>query len=348
MTRALAILCVRNEGAFLLDWLAHHRAVGFTDFLVYSNDCDDGTDLMLDRLQAMGILTHIRNDSHGNKGPQWSALQLADKHPLAAKADWVLVLDIDEYVNIHLGGHRLSDLWAALPDATAIPLTWRMFGNAGVVSYEDRPVTATFTQAAPSVLHWPWRAQMFKTLFRNDGSYRRLGVHRPRNPDPDRLSLQRWIDGSGHALPAVFHRDRVFSPLGKDSHLLVQLNHYALGSMESYLLKCDRGRANREAAPFDMGYWVDRNFCDVEDRTVLAVDVASQRDVLAQDAILSSLHRSAVNWRHRRFRSLMQDEAWRAFFGRLLMTPPTRALSEVEARRIWQPQGDPAGANGHL
>ena len=48
--RALAILCVKNEGAFLLEWLAHHRASGFTDVLVFSNDCSDGTDLMLDRL----------------------------------------------------------------------------------------------------------------------------------------------------------------------------------------------------------------------------------------------------------------------------------------------------------
>ncbi len=345
MIRALAVLCVRNEGAFLLDWLAHHRAVGFTDFLVFSNDCDDGTDVMLDRLQARGVLTHVRNDRHGDKGPQWSALQLADKHPLLAKADWVLVLDIDEYVNIHVGAHRLGDLWAALPDATAIPLTWRMFGNAGVDAYEDRPVTSVFTRAAPSVLYWPWRAQMFKTLFRNDGSYCRLGVHRPRDPDPDRLAAQRWFDGSGCGLPALFHRARVFSPLGHDSHRLVQLNHYALGSMEGYLLKCDRGRANREGAPFDMGYWVDRNFSDVEDRTILAVDAASERAGFAADAALSSLHQTAVGWRHSRIRALMQDEAWRALFGRLLMTPPTRVLSKVEAYRIWQPQGDPADAN---
>jgi Glycosyl transferase family 2 len=344
MTRALAVLCVRNEGAFLLDWLAHHRAVGFTDFLVFSNDCDDGTDLMLDRLQAMGLLTHVRNDKHGDRGPQWSALRLADKHPALTVADWVLVLDIDEYVNIHAGGHRLSDLWAAVPDATAIPLTWRMFGNAGVVAYEDRPVTAVFSKAAPSVLYWPWRAQLFKTLFRNDGSYARLGVHRPRNPDPDRLAAQRWFDGSGHELPSIFHRERVFSPLGQNSHQLVQLNHYALGSMEGYLLKCDRGRANREGAPFDMGYWVDRNFCEVDDRSVLALDTGSERSGLAADPTLSALHQTAVAWRHRRFRALMQDDAWRALFGRLLMTPATRALSEVEARKVWQPQGDPAGA----
>ncbi len=52
--RAVAVLTVRNEGSFLIEWLAHHRACGFSDFLVFSNDCTDGTDLMLDRLAALG------------------------------------------------------------------------------------------------------------------------------------------------------------------------------------------------------------------------------------------------------------------------------------------------------
>ncbi len=344
MTRALAVTTLRNEAAFLLDWLAHHLATGFTDVLVFSNDCNDGTDAMLDRLQAMGVLTHIRNDSHGDKGPQWAALQKAERHPLVRAADWVLVLDIDEYVNVKLGGQTLVDLWTALPEATAIPLTWRMFGNAGVVGYRESPVTTQFTWAAPSVLNWPWRAQHFKTLFRNDGTYGKLGVHRPRNPDPDLLASQHWISGSGVPMDPSFLRDRVFSPLGQDHHRLVQLNHYALGAMESYLLKCDRGRANREAAPFDMGYWVERNFSHTEDRSLidgpLAQTVAATRAHFAADPILSDLHAKAVAWRHRRFKTLMQDEAWRALFGRLMLTPPSRVMTAVEAQQIWQPKSD--------
>jgi hypothetical protein len=344
MTRALAVTTLRNEAAFLLDWLAHHMATGFTDFLVFSNDCDDGTDAMLDRLQAMGVLTHVRNDSHDDKGPQWTALQKADRHPLVAAADWILVLDIDEYVTVKVGDQTLADLWGALPSATAIPLTWRMFGNAGVVDYQDRPVSAQFTRAAPSVLYWPWRAQHFKTLFRNDGTYRKLGVHRPRNPDPDRLAAQHWVSGSGIPMDPAYHRDRVFSPLGRDHHRLVQLNHYALGAMQSYLLKCDRGRANREATPFDMGYWVERNFGEVEDRSLvdgpLVPKVAAGRARFAADPILSKLHDRAVAWRHRRVQTLMRDESWRGLFGRLLLTPPSRYLSEVEARQIWQPKSD--------
>ncbi len=334
--RFLAILTVRNEAGFLLEWLAHHRACGFTDFLVFSNDCTDGTDAMLDRLQAMGQLTHLRNDGPHSEGPQWAALKAADKHPLMAAADWVLFFDIDEFVNIHTGDHSLPALLAALPDATAIPLTWRLFGNAGVIGYDDQPVTETFTQAAPAVLHWPWRAAMFKTLFRNDGSYKKLGVHRPRSPQ--NIDAQRWFDGSGRELPPEFHRARIFSPFGRDNYGLVQLNHYALGAMESYLVKCDRGRANREASSFDMGYWVERNFCDVEDRSISALAPRSAPVLAAfmADPILLNLHQKAVQWRKQRFADLMQDDAWRSLFGRLMLSRPARCLTEAEARMIWR------------
>ena len=48
--RFTAVLTVRNEAAFLIEWVAHHLGIGFTDLVVLSNDCDDGTDAMLDRL----------------------------------------------------------------------------------------------------------------------------------------------------------------------------------------------------------------------------------------------------------------------------------------------------------
>ncbi len=332
--RATLLLGVKNEGAFLLEWLAHHRACGFTDVLVYSNDCGDGTDAMLDRLQAMGWLTHIRNDGPHEEGPQWAMLKAADTHPAVRRADWLLFCDIDEFVNIHTGDRTLPALLEALPKATAIPLTWRMFGNAGVIEDTDQPVTETFTHAAPAVIGWPWRAQLFKTLFRNDGSYRKLGVHRPRSPDPDRMAAQRWFDGSGRALPASFHTGRIFSDYSRDNYGLVQLNHYALGSMQGYLVKADRGRANRDSSSFDMGYWVERNFSEVEDRSILLLNSRALREELHADAILGALHSAAVAWRRTRFTTLMQEEPWRALFGRLLMAPPSRSLGAKAAQQI--------------
>jgi hypothetical protein len=327
--KTLAILGVRNEGAFLLEWLAHHRAVGFTDFLVFSNDCTDGTDAMLDRLAAMGWLSHVRNDGPHAEGPQWALLKAADRHPARLAADWVLFCDIDEFVNIHVGDHSLTALLAALPEADAITLTWRMFGNAGVIGYVDQPVTETFTLAAPETLVWPWRAQLFKTLFRNTGMWRKLGVHRPRSPAPD--ASPRWFDGSGRALPEMAQGGRIFSDFTRPNYGLVQLNHYALGAMESYVVKCDRGRANREASGLDMGYWVERNLCAVEDRSLLALDSRALRAELQADPVLGPLHRAAVRWRKDRFAALMAEEPWRALYGRLLMTPPSLVLDKERA-----------------
>ncbi|MBC7476564.1 MAG: glycosyltransferase family 2 protein [Pseudorhodobacter sp.] len=326
--RALLILTVKNEGSFLLEWLAHHQACGFDHVLAFSNDCADGTDLMLDRLAVLGHVTHVRNTGPHDKGPQWAALKAADTHPLVTAADWLLCADVDEFVNIHVGDHTLPALMDALPQADAIALTWRLFGNAGIVGFQDQPVTQSFTHCAPQTLIWPWRAQMFKTLFRNTGAFRKLGVHRPRaDPKAD----PQWFDGSGRSMP---DSKRLFSDGRRDNYRLVQLNHYPLGSMESYLVKCDRGRANRDASAFDMGYWIERNLCEAEDRSIAQLDSTPQRAALLADPVLGPLHAQANAWRKARFAALMQDEPWRALFGRLLMTRPSRTLTAAEAALI--------------
>jgi len=332
--RITAVLCVRNEAAFLLDWMAHHLACGIKHVVALSNDCDDGTDAMLDRLAEMGHVTHIRNDGpYDNGGIQFTGLKLADKAGEVRRADWLLPIDIDEFVNVHAGDRTLPALIAALPEATAITLTWRLFGNAGVVRFTDTPVPQQFTRAAPEIMHWPWRAFMFKTLHRNDGTYRKLGVHRPRNPVEDRLPDARWFDAEGRALDKQFRTRRIFSPFGQPLYGLAQLNHYPLGAMESYVLKADRGRAVHSDHALGMDYWVERNWCEVEDTSILALPGVSElRQDFGADPVLGPLHQQAVEWRHARFDALLAEEPNRALFARLLMAPPARPLPLDAAR----------------
>jgi Glycosyl transferase family 2 len=331
-----AVLCVKNEGAFLLEWLAHHRAIGITDFLVFSNDCVDGTDMMLNRLDAMGWLTHVPNPGPYDEGPQWAALKAADRHPLVRQADWLITFDVDEFINIHIGQRTLSDLMAAVPQAGVIALSWRLFGNAGVVAYEDRPVTETFLHAAPRRLHWPWRAVMLKTLFRNDGSYRKLGVHRPRSPDPARKDNSLWVDGSGNALPQALQTKGMFLDPRQDRYGLAQVNHYALGAVESFVLKAERGNSFANGEPLNLDYWTDRNFSDEPDHSILEIDSRALRAELRSDPVLGPLHGRAVAWRQAQFRNLMREERWRTLYGRLLMAGPSRALSREQAATIWK------------
>lgn len=330
----LAILCLRNEAAFLLEWIAHHQAVGFDDFLVFSNDCVDGSDKILDRLQEMGILTHVRNDGpYDQGGIQFTALKAAAKMPQVKKAEWILPMDIDEFVNIHTGDHRLPSLLSALPDATAITLTWRLFGSSGHARFEDEPMTDRFTKCAPAVMYWPWRASMFKTLYRNDGTYRKPGVHRPRDPDHDRVKVSKWYDGNGDLLPEQFQTRRLFSNFGRDNYGLVQLNHYALGALESYVLKADRGRAVHSDDTLGMDYWVERNFNAEEDTSIQSLKPARDAalEALKNDPLLGQLHQQAVAWRKSRFDTLMQLEPYRSLYGKLLMTPSSSPLPQRAA-----------------
>ncbi|MFL4470895.1 glycosyltransferase family 2 protein [Tateyamaria armeniaca] len=331
----VVITTMRNEAAFLLEWLAHHRAVGVDHFVVFSNDCDDGTDAMLDHLAARGWLTHLRNDGPYDKaGIQFTALKQASKLDVVRAADWILTMDVDEFVNIHTGDGTFSALHAALPDATAITLTWRLFGNNGQVHYQDQPVTEIFDHAAPDILHWPWRASMFKTLYANDGTYAKPGVHRPRSLDAARLDKAVWFDGHGRRLDDRFKTKRVFSNFGQPNYGLAQLNHYPLGAMESYVVKADRGRVNRTDTTLGADYWVERNFNTVEDTSIRRYDAARDAILndLRADATLSNLHDRAVAWRRARFETLMLQEPFRALFGRLLMTPPAQPVSPQAAQ----------------
>lgn len=333
--RHLAILCVRNEAAFLLEWLAHHRAVGFDDFLVFSNDCDDGTDTILDHLAEMSLLTHVRNEGpYEAGGIQFTALKAAAKMPQVKQAKWILPLDIDEFVNVHAGDHTLAALHDAVPEADAITLTWRLFGTSGQVHFEDGAILDTFTRCAPAVLHWPWRAAMFKTLYRNDGTYAKPGVHRPRAPDPDRVRQFHWVDGNGAALGQPFRTKRIFSDYGKDNYGLVQLNHYPLGALESYVLKADRGRAVHSDDILGLDYFVERNFntdTDTSIQSIVPRRAAEHASLLADDT-LKTLHDAAVHWRKSRFDALMKLDPYRALFGRLLMTPPSQPIPAKAAR----------------
>ena len=342
-----AILTVRNEGAFLVDWLAHHMACGVTRFVVASNDCADGTDAMLDRLaKVTDRVAHLPNPGPWKRGVQFAALDLAERHPFVTGADWILPLDIDEFVNVHSGDRTIPALIAACPGATAIALTWRLFGNAGVVAYDDRPVPDIFTRAAQAALPWPWRAHLFKTLYRNDGTYGRPGVHRPRAPDPARIGRAVWMDGSGHPLAPRYARTGMFTPPGSDCHGLVQLNHYPLGAVESFILKADRGRAVHGEDRLGMDYWVERNWCDTIDTSIAAL--APARDAiktgLLADPELQRLHGAATDWRRTRFADLMAaSETTRALYARCLMAGPSQALARdplATLHRFTQPSRD--------
>ena len=321
--RVLIITAMRNEAPFILEWIAYHRHIGVTDFLIYSNDCDDGTDLMLDRLAALGLVTHERNHSGGKKPVQWRALTKAARHPVTAAADWIYVADVDEFLNIHAGDGRIADLLAACPTADGFAIPWRMFGNNGVDGFVDAPVRHQFTKAAPDALVWPWKAVQFKSLYRNSRRYDKLGVHQPGFGDGD--TGGGWVDGNGAPCPMGFGTAHLTTA---PRYGLAQINHYALGAMDSFLVKQERGKPNHVSESFDLSYWVERNFETASDTSIRRHDaaVAAQIAALMEDPELARLHRQAVQFRHARIAELKALAPQFAFYCAIRQTGPTNPL----------------------
>ncbi len=311
----MAVSMMKDEAPFLLEWFAHHLAVGFTDILVYTNDCSDGTDDMLIRLEELGLGYHRRNDIPEGLKPQPSALNYAQKEPKVQQADWVLVFDADEFLAVsHPSGTvegMLDD--AVAQDANGIVITWRIFGSGGVIDWSRAPVSEQYLRAAPPLWNKGWGV---KTLFKFDHRYWKLGIHRPsiKNKwlDTDFPASVKWLNGSGQVMEEYFKFRGWRSIRRTVGYDWAQMNHYAVKSVDSYAVRKFRGNVNNKKDKYNADYWSLQDRNEVEDRTILrhAEDRARIMAELLKDPVLSQLHFAALERVEARLDEYRQTDAY--------------------------------------
>jgi hypothetical protein len=292
------VACMKNEAPYIAEWIAHHRAIGIDNFLIYTNDCTDGTAEILDRMQEMGLLQHRNNDGWKGKSPQQSALNKALKEPLIRNAEWIIHIDVDEFINIRCDNGTLDDFLARVPDATNIAMTWRLFGHGGVTGLSGDFVTDQFEWCAPRFCPKPHTAWGFKTMFRNNGAYAKLSCHRPNKLDDGLRGRVRWVNGSGADMTREAVQKGWRNSVKSIGYDLLQLNHYALRSAESFLIKRQRGRALHVDRAIGINYWIRMDWCDVRDITIKRnlPRVRAECDAMMQDDRLRALHDAGLDW----------------------------------------------------
>ena len=288
---------MKDEAPFLLEWYAHHLAVGFTKILVYTNDCSDGTDEMLIRLEELGLGYHRRNDIPEGVKPQPSAMKYAQAEPKVAEADWILMFDADEFLCINYGDGTLDPMLDAAGDANGIVITWRIFGSGNVVDWSRDPVTEQYLYAAPPTWNKGWGV---KTLFKFDPDKWKIGIHRPSIKNkhletgfPDTV---KWLNGSGQPMEDYFKFRGWRSIRRTVGYQWAQMNHYAVKSVDSYAIRKFRGNVNNKKDKYNADYWSLQDRNEVYDDKILRYTERRKQimDELLTDPVLSRLHNAAI------------------------------------------------------
>ena len=290
--------CMKNEAPYILEWVAYHRMIGVDNFLIYTNGCTDGTDQLLDRLQALGIVQHRDNNDWQGNSPQQHALDNSLSEPLIQNAEWVIHIDVDEFINVRTGNGTLFDFFERAPGATNVAMTWRLFGHNGVETFKDELVIDQFDSAAPKFCPKPHTAWGFKTMTKNIGAYEKLSCHRPNKLGETPAQPIKWVNGSGREMTPNYHETGWRSDMKTIGYDMLQLNHYALRSAESFLIKRQRGRALHVDRGIGLNYWVRMDWGGNKDVTIKRniPRVRAEMARLMADPEVKRLHEAGVAW----------------------------------------------------
>lgn len=241
MNERLVVTTMRNEGPFILEWVAWYLMLGFDHLVVFYNDCTDHSPELLMALDEAGILTAVPYTPEPDRPVKRTTLKLMAKHPRIRAAEWVFNIDVDEFLVIHRGDGLLHDLFDAfdMDQTHGIAVHWRCFGDGGHHNWEDALTHRRFTRASER----RHRGNVFfKTLVRWPSHFWRLGVHSPKgwrgaNDWGTAPNLLKRCDGATMRRYHPKDNPVMMTQPRWITHDYAQLNHYASRTRESFALK---------------------------------------------------------------------------------------------------------------
>lgn len=228
---------MRNEGAFLIEWLCWYRMLGF-DVLIGINDCTDHSPALLTRFRDEGWLTVFEHFPREGQSPKGNAHKVMRDQPQVAETDWLLICDVDEFLVLHRGDGTIGSYMDEVGrDFMGLAFHWKCFGNSGWKRYHDGLVHRQFRRCGASGIT---PNIMFKTLFKHPLRFERYSDHSPHQFDGDwHAPENRIVDCEGRVIERFLtapHPVRYSEP-EQITHVTAQMNHYVIRSDESFDLK---------------------------------------------------------------------------------------------------------------
>ncbi len=225
-----------DDAPFLLEWVLHHRLIGFDRITVYGDGITEQASQLGRALASAGLIKFREGVAAPDSAPGVAlAACLGDLLSRARRdgTEWLLPLGIEEFLLVEEGDGGLGALLGAVPpDAGLISLTWQIFGNAGHGDFSDRLVTRRFTRAAPVQQGRLVAPLGVKTLLRPHTA-ERLGRHRPMLAEGRHL----WVNGAGQDVTEYYRDSRWFALADKPGFGHGRIAFYATRDNASWLVR---------------------------------------------------------------------------------------------------------------
>jgi hypothetical protein len=173
-------------------------------------------------------------------------------------------------------------------------------------------VTSQFDRACGELEFPNYRALGMKTLVRNNDRFEKLRIHRPAF-HLDRGDVA-WVDGGGKPMPDLY-LDQGWKAYDGFAHDYARLHHYAVRSVDSFLVKRDRGRTNHVGDDQGVTYWSNMNYNSDADTSIHArlPGLRKEMEKLLKDPELARLHKDAIDWHRAKIEELRKRDGWDAF-----------------------------------
>jgi len=249
VTSAVCMIA-KNEGPYLVEWIAHYRLLGFDQVIIYENNSDDNSVAILSALAEAGKIIYRPWKLGAKESPQITAYQDCLRR---IRTDWILFVDCDEFLVLHHHErvHDFLQTFDSQPAIGAIGINWRVFGANGQTENDGRLVMERFDRAA-EIDFAPNRH--LKSFLRVSKVGRNIHMH------VSQTSGQ-IVHASGRELHMKDWGLSDFVELD-----VAQINHYYTKSLAEYQVKKRRGQGGAGDNEPQLKYWYSDDVFHAHDR----------------------------------------------------------------------------------
>lgn len=228
--------CVRNEAAYIGEWVRFHQAVGVRHFIVYDNGSTDETCAILRQALTPDTLTLVPWAGHMIYGEEARFIDcqvMAFAHAIlnfGGAFRRMAFIDADEFL-LPKQGATIEEALAATEGFPNISLPWHMFGTNGHKSKPEGPVLLNYTKRSADPLSRKEHSTNFKCIV-DPCEVVEVSIHQFKTREFGDLT----VNDAGDRFTRRARKSTAFY-----SNHFLQLNHYYSKSEQEMRVKMQRG-----------------------------------------------------------------------------------------------------------